>query len=134
MFSLSSLIIVTNEKISKIMLVSCRDGLTQPVSVLEDSKTELDDIYERIEDNEDMGKIIDLNKSQISKYYENKTVLVTGATGFLGRGLVEKLLRACPIKKVLIVLRPKKNESMEERGKKIFEGAVSYIKPTNGNE
>lgn len=108
------------------MLVSFRDGLTQPIKVLEDCKTELDDIYERIENNEEMGKIIDLDKSQIYKYYESKTVLVTGATGFLGRGLIEKLLRACPIKKVLIVLRPKKKESMEERGKKIFEGVVSF--------
>lgn len=112
------------------MLVSCRNGLTQPVKVLEEHNTELDVIYQRIENNEEMGKIIDLSKSQIYKYYEGKTVLVTGATGFLGRGLVEKLLRACPIKKVLIVLRPKKKESMEERGKKIFEGVVSWGKKT----
>ena len=32
-------------------------------------------------------------KSEIQQFYENKTVLVTGGSGFLGILLIEKLLR-----------------------------------------
>lgn len=38
-------------------------------------------------------KEVPTEKSQIETYYNGKTVLVTGATGFLGTLLIEKLLR-----------------------------------------
>jgi thioester reductase-like protein len=33
--------------------------------------------------------------SEIEKFFAGKNVLVTGVTGFLGKVLVEKLLRSC---------------------------------------
>jgi FlaA1/EpsC-like NDP-sugar epimerase len=32
----------------------------------------------------------------VREFYEGKTLLITGATGFLGKALVEKVLRALP--------------------------------------
>lgn len=49
-------------------------------------------------------------------FYAGKNVMVTGATGFLGKVLVEKILRSCPMLGSLYVLvRPKEGQSPEER-------------------
>nr|GFC85725.1 fatty acyl-CoA reductase 3 [Tanacetum cinerariifolium] len=42
----------------------------------------------------------------IIEYLENKTILVTGTTGFLGKIFVEKILRVQPnIKKLFLLIR-----------------------------
>lgn len=49
-----------------------------------------------------MGKIRD--------YFRGKNLLVTGATGFCGKVLVEKLLRSCEgVGKIYVLIRKKKN-------------------------
>ncbi|CAM4477791.1 fatty acyl-CoA reductase 2 isoform X3 [Lepidochelys kempii] len=54
--------------------------------------------------------------SSIAAYYNGKTVLITGATGFMGKVLMEKLLRASPnVEAVYILVRPKAGQSMQER-------------------
>jgi alcohol-forming fatty acyl-CoA reductase len=48
--------------------------------------------------------------SKVSEFYAEKNVLVSGATGFCGKVLVEKLLRSCEsIGKIFILVRQKKN-------------------------
>lgn len=47
---------------------------------------------------------------KVSEFYCGKNILVTGATGFCGKVLVEKLLRSCgSAGKIYILVRPKKN-------------------------
>ncbi|XP_054158223.1 putative fatty acyl-CoA reductase CG5065 [Oppia nitens] len=54
--------------------------------------------------------------SQINQYYANRSVLITGGTGFIGKILCEKLIRSCPqIKTVYILLRPKPNQTIGQR-------------------
>ncbi len=48
----------------------------------------------------------------ISEYLTGKTILVTGATGFLGQPLIEKILFAAPgVKRIYVLIRPTKRFS-----------------------
>ncbi|KYO44734.1 fatty acyl-CoA reductase 1 [Alligator mississippiensis] len=54
--------------------------------------------------------------SSVAAYYNGKAVLITGATGFMGKVLMEKLLCSSPnVKTVYILVRPKAGQSMQER-------------------
>jgi len=65
--------------------------------------------------------------SSVSAYYNGKTVLITGATGFMGKVLVEKLLRSSPdVKAVYILVRPKAGQSMQERVANMLKCKVSF--------
>jgi alcohol-forming fatty acyl-CoA reductase len=47
--------------------------------------------------------------SEIEKFFAAKSVLVTGVTGFLGKVVVEKLLRSCEwIGNVYVLVRAKR--------------------------
>ncbi|XP_067131244.1 fatty acyl-CoA reductase 1-like [Centruroides vittatus] len=56
----------------------------------------------------------------ILKFYENRDIFVTGATGFLGKILLEKLLRTCNARKIYILVRSKKGLTVEERKNELF--------------
>lgn len=59
---------------------------------------------------------------------DGKTLFVTGGTGFLGSVYVEKTLRTVPIiKKIFLLIRPKKNKQPSERIKDLFKGPVSIL-------
>lgn len=52
----------------------------------------------------------------VEKSFAAKSVLITGATGFLGKVLLEKLLWECKdVDKIYILMRSKKGESLETR-------------------
>ncbi|XP_070505222.1 putative fatty acyl-CoA reductase CG5065 [Chironomus tepperi] len=61
-----------------------------------------------------------VSKSQpqisIPEFYNGKSVFVTGGMGFIGKVLVEKLLRSCPgIENIYLLCRSKKGISINER-------------------
>lgn len=52
----------------------------------------------------------DMDTSLIPLFFTGKSIFITGATGFMGKVLVEKLLRSCPnVKSIFVLLRSKKN-------------------------
>jgi alcohol-forming fatty acyl-CoA reductase len=54
--------------------------------------------------------------SEITEFYRNKSIFLTGVTGQLGKCVVEKLLRACTqLDKIYLLVRPKKGKNSEER-------------------
>ncbi|XP_022082827.1 fatty acyl-CoA reductase 1-like isoform X2 [Acanthaster planci] len=52
----------------------------------------------------------------IPEYFTDKSIFITGATGFIGKVLVEKLLRSCPtLKQIFLLVRPKAGQTARER-------------------
>lgn len=52
----------------------------------------------------------------IKEFFDDCNIFVTGSTGFLGKVLIEKLLRTCDgIQKIYILLRPKRGVGSEQR-------------------
>lgn len=60
--------------------------------------------------------------SEIQKFYHNTSIFVTGGTGFLGKVLLEKLLRSCPtLDTIYVLVRQKKGQNAESRMDQVFE-------------
>uniref|UniRef100_A0A336KKV2 Fatty acyl-CoA reductase n=1 Tax=Culicoides sonorensis TaxID=179676 RepID=A0A336KKV2_CULSO len=58
----------------------------------------------------------------IPEFYANKDVLITGSTGFIGKVLIEKLLRSCSqINRIFILVRSKRGKSAVDRIKEFQE-------------
>ncbi|XP_025139227.2 fatty acyl-CoA reductase 2 isoform X3 [Bubalus bubalis] len=54
--------------------------------------------------------------SMIAAFYGGKSILITGATGFMGKVLMEKLFRTSPdLKVVYILVRPKQGQTLQQR-------------------
>ncbi|XP_013843790.1 fatty acyl-CoA reductase 2 isoform X3 [Sus scrofa] len=54
--------------------------------------------------------------SMIAAFYGGKSILITGATGFLGKVLMEKLFRTSPdLKVIYILVRPKAGQTLQQR-------------------
>lgn len=54
--------------------------------------------------------------SPIAKWYDGRCVFVTGASGFMGKVLVEKLLYSCSgIKTIYILMRNKRGKTPQQR-------------------
>lgn len=65
-------------------------------------------------------------ESNIVKFYEDRSIFITGATGFMGKVLVEKLLRSCPgINRVYVLMRPSKGKEVTVRIKELISNEVT---------
>ena len=52
----------------------------------------------------------------IKDFYTGKTILLTGATGFVGKVVLEKFMRALPnFKRMYVMVRPKKTVTIQQR-------------------
>ena len=75
------------------------------------------------------GRQTGKQKVAVREFYNDKCMLLTGVTGFLGKVLVERLLSTIPrIGKLYILIRPKKNITLQDRlHKEIF--STELFKP-----
>lgn len=64
----------------------------------------------------------------IQKFFKDKTLFITGGTGFMGKVLLEKLLYSCSdLKEILILVRPKKGKTGEQRVQEFAQVPVSFL-------
>uniref|UniRef100_A0A182QQ00 Fatty acyl-CoA reductase n=1 Tax=Anopheles farauti TaxID=69004 RepID=A0A182QQ00_9DIPT len=60
----------------------------------------------------------------VREFYKDATILVTGGTGFIGKVLLEKLLRCFEVKTVFLLIRVKRNKTVHERLEEVFEDVI----------
>jgi alcohol-forming fatty acyl-CoA reductase len=54
--------------------------------------------------------------NSIQEFYSGKTIFITGASGFMGKVLIEKLLYSCfEVQEIIILMRAKRNKSGQQR-------------------
>uniref|UniRef100_A0A1A9VC23 Fatty acyl-CoA reductase n=1 Tax=Glossina austeni TaxID=7395 RepID=A0A1A9VC23_GLOAU len=67
----------------------------------------------------------DLKKISITDFYKDQEIFITGGSGFIGKALIEKLLRSFPsFKKMFILLRPKKDKTADERLQELLDNSI----------
>lgn len=65
-------------------------------------------------------------QTSVPDFYNGKTVFITGGTGFMGKVLLEKLLRTCTgVSKIYLLIRPKKGQNANERLQQLLCSPVS---------
>lgn len=63
--------------------------------------------------------------TSVKDFYRDRSIFITGGTGFMGKVLVEKLLRSCPdIKNIYLLMRPKKGQNVQERLQELLNAPV----------
>jgi len=72
---------------------------------------------------------MDANKStqqedRIANSLFQKTILITGGLGFIGKALVEKILRRCEAKTIYLFIREKNDVSPKERLRKVLQNQI----------
>lgn len=71
----------------------------------------------------------------IPKFYAGREIFITGGSGFMGKVLIEKLLRSCPdIARIFVLIRSRKGKSPDERLKVITDlplfGPIRQVMPS----
>ncbi|XP_017102742.3 fatty acyl-CoA reductase wat-like [Drosophila bipectinata] len=54
-------------------------------------------------------------ETDIQSFYREKVIFITGATGFVGKVIIEKLLRSTDVKRIYVLIRPKRGREVQDR-------------------
>jgi fatty acyl-CoA reductase len=63
---------------------------------------------------------LDQSRDRFYETMKDRTLLITGGTGFVGKVLIEKVLRVNDVKKIFILVRTKKGKNPAERFPEVF--------------
>jgi len=67
-------------------------------------------------------------ENSIKRFYDGAEVFITGGTGYIGKVLIEKLLRTCcNVKKIYVLVRGDKTQ-VEQKMLKMTDNLVSRLK------
>lgn len=65
-----------------------------------------------------------MEESVIQEFYKGTRVFLTGGTGFMGKALIEKLLRDTEVETIYVLVREKKGKTAERRIDELFDDVV----------
>jgi fatty acyl-CoA reductase len=68
-----------------------------------------------------------MSPSKILDFYENQSVFITGGAGFIGKVLIEKLLRSTKVATIYVLIRAKKDNKPSTRLDEILNCAVNIL-------
>lgn len=72
-------------------------------------------------------KNVHTDSKSVAEFYDKKSVVITGANGFIGTILVSKLLRSCPgLETIYFLIREKNGTSIQTRMEELFSLPVSH--------
>ena len=66
----------------------------------------------------------DTHGQELNEFYSDSVLLITGGTGFLGRILIQKLLRTLNVRRIFMLVRKKNTSSVQERMDAHFQDVV----------
>jgi len=68
---------------------------------------------------------MELENMRIADFYKDRSIFITGSTGFMGKILVEKLLSACPdVHKIYLLMRPLSGRDVQSRLQVLIDNQV----------
>lgn len=71
--------------------------------------------------------VICIDPNPLEAFYKDSIILITGGNGFVGKVLIEKLLRCFDVEKIYLLIRSKNNESVETRMENFLKEPVSLL-------
>lgn len=75
------------------------------------------------------GSSPDVIGTPIQEFYRGLNIFITGGTGFIGKVLIQKLIRSIPnLGHIHVLIRPKRGKTTKERFERLFEDHVSRIR------
>lgn len=64
----------------------------------------------------------------IRNFYEGAEIFITGGSGYIGKVLIEKLLRSCTrIKAIYLLMRPKEGKTAAQRIQELSDSMVRFV-------
>ncbi|CAG9854648.1 unnamed protein product [Phyllotreta striolata] len=83
---------------------------------------------------ENLNLIANKSTDRIAEIFYGRTIFISGATGFVGKALLEKLLRITQVKRIYVLIRNKKGKSANDRLQNLFTNVlfetVLSVKPS----
>jgi hypothetical protein len=68
-----------------------------------------------------------MDQDRIAECFRDQVLFLTGATGFMGKVFLERLLRTTEVKQIFVLIRPKRDKNSEERLLEILANPVSIF-------
>ncbi|XP_020803442.1 fatty acyl-CoA reductase wat [Drosophila serrata] len=60
-------------------------------------------------------------------FYEDSEIFVTGGSGVVGKALIEKLLRSCNVRRIYVLLRPRRQLTAEQRLIRLRQATIFHV-------
>ncbi|XP_039233540.1 fatty acyl-CoA reductase wat isoform X2 [Drosophila yakuba] len=64
---------------------------------------------------------------EMEEFFEDSEIFVTGGSGVVGKALVEKLLRSCSVRRIYVLLRPRRQLTAEQRLVRLRQATVFHV-------